>query len=185
MNITAEDSRHNRERINQIEQKINLLEQKTESISPADIKALIIETVREMGLTSTTEPAASKQYKQERDEPDWDAMSNSELWEFGRKGSAYHKVGRSFKAIIVWNSEHAFGDSQRIAPNNQALRALAGVNGQVVSAWMSDHKTDVIDSYRKHGLENRKQPDSLATYANKGKPIESILDAIKREVLGV
>lgn len=134
--------------------------------------------------TTQVETIASSPVEDKKD-INWEHLSNDELWVSKNNGVAAEKVRRSFLAICDYNSNIAVENSERIAITNLALRDLAGVNGQVVSAWMEQHRDEIISHNSQFGFKmgTKSNPNSLDCYANKGKDIESLLKVVSEKFL--
>lgn len=118
-----------------------------------------------------------------KEEIDWQAKTDAEVWGSKASLAAIEKIRRSFLAICLYNDTVATGDSDRLAVTNQALRDLSGCNGLLVRDWIEAHKDEVISHNAKFGMENKKDPSNPASYANKGKDTDKILLLINEEFL--
>ncbi len=118
-----------------------------------------------------------------KEEIDWTAKSDADVWGSKAPGAAVEKIRRSFQAICLYNDTVATGDGDRMAVTNQALRDLSGCNGLLVRDWIEKHKDEVISHNAKYGMENKKDPSNPASYANKGKDTEKILSLVNEEFL--
>jgi TolA-binding protein len=151
------------------------------------LEAKIIEVVNKVTLGGAIAPAAPKvtaaKVTPVKEEIDWQAKSDSEVWASKAPGAAVEKIRRSFQAICLYNDTVATGDSDRLAITNQALRDLSGCNGLLVRDWIEAHKDEVISHNAKFGMENKKDPSNPASYANKGKDTDKILLLINEEFL--
>ncbi|MCC5638729.1 telomere resolvase [Nostoc sp. CHAB 5844] len=119
----------------------------------------------------------------EKEEIDWTAKSDAEVWGSKAPGAAVEKIRRSYLAICQYNDTVATGDGDRLAVTNLALRDLSGCNGLFVRDWIEEHKDEVISHNAKYGMENKKDPQNPASYANKGKDTDKILSLINDEFL--
>ncbi|MCC5622489.1 protelomerase family protein [Nostoc sp. CHAB 5715] len=118
-----------------------------------------------------------------KEEIDWQAKTDTEVWGSKTASAALEKIRRSYQAICLYNDTVATGDSDRLAITNQALRDLSGCNGLLVRDWIEAHKDEVISHNAKFGMENKKDPSNPASYANKGKDTDKILLLINDEFL--
>ncbi|WP_069068054.1 protelomerase family protein [Nostoc sp. KVJ20] len=118
-----------------------------------------------------------------KEEIDWQAKTDAEVWGSKATLAAVEKIRRSYQAICLYNDTVATGDSDRLAITNQALRDLSGCNGLLVRDWIEQHKDEVISHNAKFGMENKKDPSNPASYANKGKDTDKILLLINEEFL--
>jgi hypothetical protein len=118
-----------------------------------------------------------------KEEIDWQAKSDAEVWGSKAPLAALEKIRRSYQAIALYNDTVATGDSDRLAITNQALRELSGCNGLLVRDWIEQHKDEIISHNAKFGMENKKDPSNPASYANKGKDTDKILLLINDEFL--
>ena len=127
--------------------------------------------------------AISAKVAQPKEEIDWQAKTDAEVWASKTPGAAVEKVRRSYQAICLYNDTVATGEGDRLAITNQALRDLSGCNGLLVRDWIEQHKDEVISHNAKFGMENKKDPSNPASYANKGKDTDKILLLINEEFL--
>lgn len=118
-----------------------------------------------------------------KEEIDWEAKTDAEVWGSKAPLAALEKIRRSFQAISLYNDTVATGDGDRLAITNQALRELSGCNGLLVRDWIEQHKDEIISHNAKFGMENKKDPSNPASYANKGKDTDKILLLINEEFL--
>jgi TolA-binding protein len=118
-----------------------------------------------------------------KEEIDWEAKTDAEVWGSKTAGAAVEKIRRSYQAICLYNDTVATGEGDRLAVTNQALRDLSGCNGLLVRDWIEAHKDEVISHNAKFGMENKKDPSNPASYANKGKDTDKILLLINEEFL--
>jgi uncharacterized protein YoxC len=118
-----------------------------------------------------------------KEEIDWTAKSDADVWGSKAPGAAVEKIRRSFQAICLYNDTVATGDGDRLAITNQALRDLSGCNGLLVRDWIEQHKDEVISHNAKYEMENKKDPTNPASYANKGKDTDKILSLLNDEFL--
>jgi hypothetical protein len=118
-----------------------------------------------------------------KEEIDWQAKTDAEVWGSKAPGAGIEKIRRSYQAICLYNDTVATLDSDRLAVTNQALRDLSGCNGLLVRDWIEQHKDEVISHNAKFGMENKKDPSNPASYANKGKDTDKILLLINEEFL--
>lgn len=118
-----------------------------------------------------------------KEEIDWQAKTDAEVWGSKATLAAVEKIRRSYQAICLYNDTVATGDSDRLAITNQALRDLSGCNGLLVRDWIEQHKDEIISHNAKFGMENKKDPSNPASYANKGKDTDKILLLINDEFL--
>ncbi|MHC5612517.1 MAG: protelomerase family protein [Nostoc sp.] len=118
-----------------------------------------------------------------KEEIDWEAKTDIEVWGSKAPLAALEKIRRSYQAIALYNDTVATGDSDRLAITNQALRELSGCNGLLVRDWIEQHKDEIISHNAKFGMENKKDPSNPASYANKGKDTDKILLLINEEFL--
>ncbi|MHC5716538.1 MAG: protelomerase family protein [Nostoc sp.] len=119
-----------------------------------------------------------------KEEIDWEAKTDMEVWGSKAPLAALEKIRRSFQAISLYNDTVATGEGDRLAITNQALRELSGCNGLLVRDWIEQHKDEIISHNAKFGMENKKDPSNPASYANKGKDTDKILLLINEEFLG-
>ena len=118
-----------------------------------------------------------------KEEIDWQAKSDAEVWASKATLAAVEKIRRSYQAIAFYNDTVATGEGDRLAITNQALRELSGCNGLLVRDWIEQHKDEIISHNAKFGMENKKDPSNPASYANKGKDTDKILLLINEEFL--
>ncbi len=118
-----------------------------------------------------------------KEEIDWEAKTDAEVWGSKAPLAALEKIRRSFQAISLYNDTVATGEGDRLAITNQALRELSGCNGLLVRDWIEQHKDEIISHNAKFGMENKKDPSNPASYANKGKDTDKILLLINEEFL--
>ncbi|MHC5723557.1 MAG: hypothetical protein ACYTXY_05255 [Nostoc sp.] len=118
-----------------------------------------------------------------KEEIDWQAKTDAEVWGSKAPMAALEKIRRSYQAIALYNDTVATGDGDRLAITNQALRELSGCNGLLVRDWIEQHKDEIISHNAKFGMENKKDPSNPASYANKGKDTDKILLLINEEFL--
>lgn len=118
-----------------------------------------------------------------KEEIDWQAKTDAEVWGSKATLAAVEKIRRSYQAICLYNDTVATGEGDRLAVTNQALRDLSGCNGLLVRDWIEAHKDEVISHNAKFGMENKKDPSNPASYANKGKDTDKILLLINEEFL--
>ncbi|MBE8988069.1 protelomerase family protein [Nostoc sp. LEGE 12450] len=118
-----------------------------------------------------------------KEEIDWQAKTDAEVWGSKAPGAGIEKIRRSYQAICLYNNTVATLDSDRLAVTNQALRDLSGCNGLLIRDWIEQHKDEVISHNAKFGMENKKDPSNPASYANKGKDTDKILLLINEEFL--
>lgn len=118
-----------------------------------------------------------------KEEIDWEAKTDAEVWGSKAPMAALEKIRRSFEAISLYNNTVATGEGDRLAITNQALRELSGCNGLLVRDWIEQHKDEIISHNAKFGMENKKDPSNPASYANKGKDTDKILLLINEEFL--
>ena len=118
-----------------------------------------------------------------KEEIDWQAKTDDEVWGSKAPGAGIEKIRRSYQAICLYNDTVATLDSDRLAITNQALRDLSGCNGLLVRDWIEAHKDEVISHNAKFGMENKKDPSNPASYGNKGKDTDKILLLINEEFL--
>lgn len=150
------------------------------------LEAKIIEVVNKVtlgGAIATAAKATSAKVTPIKEEIDWQAKTDAEVWGSKASGAALEKIRRSFQAICLYNDTVATGDSDRLAVTNQALRDLSGCNGLLVRDWIEAHKDEVISHNAKFGMENKKDPSNPASYANKGKDTDKILLLVNEEFL--
>lgn len=150
------------------------------------LETKIIEVVNKVTLGQAIAPTAkvtAAKVTPAKEEIDWQAKSDSEVWASKASLAAVEKIRRSFQAICLYNDTVATGEGDRLAVTNQALRDLSGCNGLLVRDWIEDHKDEVISHNAKFGMENKKDPSNPASYANKGKDTDKILLLINEEFL--
>jgi len=151
------------------------------------LEAKIIEVVNKVTESGAIAPTAAKLTAAKvapiKEEIDWQAKTDAEVWGSKTTGAAIEKIRRSFQAICLYNDTVATGDSDRLAVTNQALRDLSGCNGLLVRDWIEQHKDEVISHNAKYGMENKKDPSNPASYANKGKDTDKILLLVNEEFL--
>ncbi|MHC5854909.1 protelomerase family protein [Nostoc sp.] len=135
------------------------------------------------GKTTVTTTAIPAKVAPIKEEIDWQAKTDTEVWGSKTASAALEKIRRSFQAICLYNDTVATGDSDRLAVTNQALRDLSGCNGLLVRDWIEAHKDEIISHNAKFGMENKKDPSNPASYANKGKDTDKILLLINDEFL--
>lgn len=186
---------------NQLEQVNNQLQQEKDAMSATQqpqtvtlnvteldswLEQKVIEVVNKVTLGGTIAPATTAtpaKVAPPKEEIDWQAKTDAEVWGSKTAGAAVEKIRRSYQAICLYNDTVATGDSDRLAVTNQALRDLSGCNGLLVRDWIEAHKDEVISHNAKFGMENKKDPSNPASYANKGKDTDKILLLINEEFL--
>ena len=150
------------------------------------LEAKIIEVVNKVTLGGAIAPSAkatAAKVTPIKEEIDWQAKTDAEVWGSKATLAAVEKIRRSYQAICLYNDTVATLDSDRLAITNQALRDLSGCNGLLVRDWIEAHKDEVISHNAKFGMENKKDPSNPASYANKGKDTDKILLLINEEFL--
>ena len=146
----------------------------------------VIETVNKLTLGGTIAPATiatPAKVAPPKEEIDWQAKTDAEVWGSKATLAAVEKIRRSYQAICLYNDTVATGEGDRLAVTNQALRDLSGCNGLLVRDWIEQHKDEIISHNAKFGMENKKDPSNPASYANKGKDTDKILLLINDEFL--
>lgn len=143
----------------------------------------IIEVVGKVTQGQAIAVAAPAKVAPPKEEIDWQAKTDAEVWGSKAPMAALEKIRRSYQAIALYNDTVATGDSDRLAITNQALRELSGCNGLLVRDWIEQHKDEIISHNAKFGMENKKDPSNPASYANKGKDTDKILLLINEEFL--
>ena len=143
----------------------------------------IIEVVGKVTLGQAIAVTTPAKVAPPKEEIDWQAKSDAEVWGSKAPLAALEKIRRSYQAIALYNDTVATGDSDRLAITNQALRELSGCNGLLVRDWIEQHKDEIISHNAKFGMENKKDPSNPASYANKGKDTDKILLLINEEFL--
>lgn len=146
----------------------------------------VIEMVSKLTLGGTIAPATiatPAKVVPPKEEIDWEAKTDAEVWGSKTAGAAVEKIRRSYQAICLYNDTVATGEGDRLAITNQALRDLSGCNGLLVRDWIEQHKDEIISHNAKFGMENKKDPSNPASYANKGKDTDKILLLINDEFL--
>ncbi|MBD2564509.1 MULTISPECIES: protelomerase family protein [Nostoc] len=150
------------------------------------LEAKIIEVVNKVTLGGAIAPSAkatAAKVTPIKEEIDWQAKTDAEVWGSKATLAAVEKIRRSYQAICLYNDTVATGDSDRLAITNQALRDLSGCNGLLVRDWIEQHKDEIISHNAKFGMENKKDPSNPASYANKGKDTNKILLLVNEEFL--
>jgi uncharacterized protein YoxC len=150
------------------------------------LEAKIIEVVNKVTLGGAIAPSAkatAAKVAPIKEEIDWQAKTDAEVWGSKATLAAVEKIRRSYQAICLYNDTVATGDSDRLAITNQALRDLSGCNGLLVRDWIEQHKDEIISHNAKFGMENKKDPSNPASYANKGKDTDKILLLVNEEFL--
>lgn len=186
---------------NQLEQANNQLQQEKDAMSATEqpqtitlnvteldswLEKKIIEMVSKLALGGTIAPATTAtpaKVAPPKEEIDWQAKTDAEVWGSKTPGAALEKIRRSYQAICLYNDTVATGEGDRLAVTNQALRDLSGCNGLLVRDWIEQHKDEIISHNAKFGMENKKDPSNPASYANKGKDTDKILLLINEEFL--
>ncbi len=138
-----------------------------------------IEVLEAERNTSTSTPSekltnvgTTPKAAQPKEEIDWTAVSNAQLWSNAdgtsnrAKGTTEEKIRRSFEAIAKYNDTIATGDGDRIAITNLALRALSGVNGLVVGDWIKTHADEIITHHAKYEMTNSKDASKVTKSTN-------------------
>ncbi|HYW17756.1 MAG TPA: protelomerase family protein [Nodularia sp. (in: cyanobacteria)] len=146
----------------------------------------VVEMVNKLALGGTIAPATiatPAKVAPIKEEIDWQAKTDAEVWGSKATLAALEKIRRSYQAICFYNDTVATGEGDRLAVTNQALRDLSGCNGLLVRDWIEAHKDEVISHNAKFGMENKKDPSNPASYANKGKDTDKILLLINEEFL--
>ncbi len=133
--------------------------------------------------TTVTTAATPAKVAPVKEEIDWQAKTDTEVWGSKAPSAALEKIRRSYQAIALYNDTVATGEGDRLAITNQALRELSGCNGLLVRDWIEQHKDEIISHNAKFGMENKKDPSNPASYANKGKDTDKILLLINEEFL--
>lgn len=147
------------------------------------IQKMVDEALERALQGKTTTVVTSAKVAPPKEEIDWQAKTDAEVWASKTPLAALEKVRRSYQAICLYNDTVATGDSDRLAITNQALRDLSGCNGLLIRDWIERHKDEVISHNAKFGMENKKDPSNPASYANKGKHTDKILLLINEEFL--
>ncbi|MHC5820073.1 MAG: protelomerase family protein [Nostoc sp.] len=186
---------------NQLEITNNQLQQEKDSMSGTQqpqtvtlnvteldswLEKKVIEMVNKLALGGTIAPATiatPAKVAPPKEEIDWQAKTDAEVWGSKATLAALEKIRRSYQAICLYNDTVATGEGDRLAITNQALRDLSGCNGLLVRDWIEGHKDEVISHNAKFGMENKKDPSNPASYANKGKDTDKILLLINEEFL--
>lgn len=143
----------------------------------------VVEKVVQGKAIATAAKATAAKVAPIKEEIDWEAKTDTEVWGSKAPGAALEKIRRSFQAICLYNNTVATLDGDRLAVTNQALRDLSGCNGLLVRDWIEQHKDEIISHNAKFGMENKKDPSNPASYANKGKDTDKILLLINDEFL--
>ncbi|MHC5716818.1 MAG: protelomerase family protein [Nostoc sp.] len=143
----------------------------------------IIEVVAKVTQGQAIAVTAPAKVAPPKEEIDWQAKTDAEVWGSKAPMAALEKIRRSFEAISLYNNTVATGEGDRLAITNQALRELSGCNGLLVRDWIEQHKDEIISHNAKFGMENKKDPSNPASYANKGKDTDKILLLINEEFL--
>lgn len=178
------------EMINTSNTDVSIAEDNQPVIDVNDLQGMIQKMVDEavakalQGKTTTVTTAATPaKVAPIKEEIDWQAKTDTEVWGSKTASAALEKIRRSYQAICLYNDTVATGDGDRLAITNQALRDLSGCNGLLVRDWIEAHKDEVISHNAKFGMENKKDPSNPASYANKGKDTDKILLLINDEFL--
>lgn len=113
------------------------------------------------------------------DLPDVDSMDNKMLFHTRKSGSSDEKLTRAWNALTNYNNNTP---EYKIAPTNQVLRSLTGVNGGAIGKWLEVHKDEVISHCDTH--------DFIPYYNNKYRnkkdiSTESIIEKIRQEYLEI
>lgn len=159
-------------------QMMQMVAKKESTPAPAPIKPI-----------STLTPTPVKTKSQAKTEPvDFSELSNADLWNTKKSGSAYERLRRSFEAICLYNDTVATGDNDRLAITNLALRELSGANGNMVGDWIRSHADEVITHNSKHGMHQPEGGDmsNPTTYYNRrhgNEKIQAILKDINQKFL--
>ncbi|BAY28136.1 hypothetical protein NIES2100_79650 (plasmid) [Calothrix sp. NIES-2100] len=143
----------------------------------------VVEVVSKLSGSAVIPATAPAKVTPPKEEIDWQAKTDAEVWSSKAPGAAVEKIRRSYQAICLYNDSLATGNGDRLAITNQALRDLSGCNGLLVRDWIDQHKDEVISHNAKFGMENKKDPSNPASYANKGKDTDKILSLINEELL--
>jgi hypothetical protein len=147
------------------------------TVNPTDLEALIDRKISEalarVQPTAVSQPQ-TKPAQTKTNDIIFEELTDEELWKNKSKGSSEEKIRRCFVAIKLYNDTVATENSNRLAITNQALRDLSGANGLIIGDWIKQHTDEIISHNAKYGMENKKDPSNPASYANKGKDIESI-----------
>ena len=187
---------------NQLEDANNQLQQEKDAMSTTSqqpqtvtlnvteldswLEQKVIEVVNKVTLGGTIAPATiatPAKIAPPKEEIDWQAKTDAEVWGSKATLAAVEKIRRSYQAICLYNDTVATGEGDRLAITNQALRDLSGCNGLLVRDWIEAHKDEIISHNAKFGMENKKDPSNPASYANKGKDTDKILLLINDEFL--
>ena len=143
----------------------------------------VVSKVTHGGAIAPFTTATSVKVAPIKEEIDWQAKSDAEVWGSKAPMAALEKIRRSYQGIALYNDTVATGEGDRLAITNQALRELSGCNGLLVRDWIEQHKDEIISHNAKFGMENKKDPSNPASYANKGKDTDKILLLINEEFL--
>ncbi|MBD2667294.1 protelomerase family protein [Richelia sinica] len=138
---------------------------------------------QELPVTSHQSTVTSYQSAaRDRNQEELELMGNAELWKSRKTGVTEEKIRRCFMALCDYNNEVSTGDGDRVAITNIVLRQLSGTNGQVVSAWMEQHKDEILQHNNKFGMGNQKDANNLYTVFNRGKDIDKYLEVVKKSL---
>jgi hypothetical protein len=175
--------------INTSKADVSIAQDNQPVVNVDDLQGMIQKMVDEavakalQGKTTTVVTTAATPAKVIKEEIDWQAKTDTEVWGSKTASAALEKIRRSYQGIALYNDTVATGDSDRLAVTNQALRDLSGCNGLLVRDWIEQHKDEIISHNAKFGMENKKDPSNPASYANKGKDTDKILLLINEEFL--
>ncbi|WP_104902531.1 protelomerase family protein [Nostoc sp. 'Peltigera membranacea cyanobiont' N6] len=175
--------------INVTKADVSIAQDNQPLVNVDDLQGMIQKMVDEavakalQGKTTVTTTAIPAKVAPIKEEIDWQAKTDTEVWGSKTASAALEKIRRSYQAICLYNDNVATGDGDRLAITNQALRDLSGCNGLLVRDWIEAHKDEIISHNAKFGMENKKDPSNPASYANKGKDTDKILLLINEEFL--
>ena len=100
------------------------------------------------------------------------------LYHTRKPGSSDEKLDRAWNALKSYNNNTP---EYKIAPTNQVLRTLTGVNGNAISKWIKSHKDEVESHCNTHDFK----PYYNNRYRNKSVSTDSIIEKIKQEYLEI
>jgi hypothetical protein len=156
--------------------------QQLEELITNQISQQSVVSSQELPVTSPQSVVSSQQTARDRNQEELELMGHAELWKSRKTGVTEEKIRRCFMALCEYNNEVATGDGDRLAITNIVLRQLSGVNGQVVGAWMEQHKDEILQHNNKFGMGNQKDTNSLYTVFNRGKDIDKHLEVVRKSL---
>jgi hypothetical protein len=158
--------------------KLELQESKEDMVKITELNAKI-ENLEKQLAAKDEEISALKSKLEYRkvDLPDVDSMDNKMLFHTRKSGSSDEKLTRAWNALISYNSNTP---EYKIAPTNQVLRSLTGVNGGAIGKWMKVHEDEVktyCRNFKAYYNNKYRNKTDIST--------ESIIEKIRQEYLEI